>query len=196
MSDKFGDQGIVGVLLAVPADDGLWLRIESYLVSCRALGRGVEEFLWAELARQALDHKVHGVIGEYIPTPKNGLARGFYDKLGFARVEESASMTQYLMEPLKPVASGLVGKQRRTMNVETDRLRDLLIEFFELSPDTTASDIVQERIAKWDSLAMVQLIVELQTVFGVEFEVDEIDRLTSYSQIGEALGRKGVKVSR
>jgi acyl carrier protein len=43
---------------------------------------------------------------------------------------------------------------------------------------------------------MVQLIVELQTAFGVEFEVDEIDRLTSYSQIGEALGRKGVKISR
>jgi acyl carrier protein len=82
------------------------------------------------------------------------------------------------------------------MNVETDRLRDMLIEFFELRPDTTASDIVQDRIAKWDSLAMVQLIVELQTAFGVEFEVDEIDRLTSYSQIGEALGRKGVKISR
>jgi FkbH-like protein len=103
LSDKFGDQGIVGVLLAVPADDGRRLRIESYLVSCRALGRGVEEFLWAELARQALDHKVHGVIGEYIPTPKNGLAKGYYDKLGFTRVEEGASMTRYLMEPLKPV---------------------------------------------------------------------------------------------
>jgi len=82
------------------------------------------------------------------------------------------------------------------MNVETDRLRDLLIEFFELSPDTAASDIVQERITKWDSLAMVQLSRELQTVFGVEFEVDEIDRLTSYAQICEALGRKGVNVSR
>jgi acyl carrier protein len=82
------------------------------------------------------------------------------------------------------------------MNVETDRLRDVLIEFFELPPDTMASDIAQERIAKWDSLAMVQLIVELQTEFGVEFEVDEIDRLTSYSQIGEALGRKGVRISR
>jgi FkbH-like protein len=103
LSDKFGDQGIVGVLLAVPAEDGRRLRIDSYLVSCRALGRGVEEFLWAELARQALDHEVHGVIGEYIPTPKNGLAKGFYDKLGFARVKESASMTRYLMEPLKPV---------------------------------------------------------------------------------------------
>ncbi len=103
LSDKFGDQGIVGVLLAVPADDGRRLRIDSYLVSCRALGRGVEEFLWAELAKQALDHKIHGVMGEYIPTAKNSLAKGFYDKLGFARVEESASVTRYLMEPLTPV---------------------------------------------------------------------------------------------
>lgn len=104
LADKFGDQGIVGVLLAVPADAGRRLRIDSYLVSCRALGRGVEEFLWAELARQALDRQVHGVIGEYIPTPKNGLAKGFYGKLGFTQTEESASMTRYLMEPLKPVA--------------------------------------------------------------------------------------------
>lgn len=81
------------------------------------------------------------------------------------------------------------------MNVETDRLADLLIEFFELPRDTVASDIAQERIAKWDSLAMVQLIVELQAVFGVDFDVDEIDRLTSYSAISEALSRKGVKVS-
>jgi len=80
--------------------------------------------------------------------------------------------------------------------VEMDRLRDLMIEFFELPPDTVTADIAQERIAKWDSLAMVQLIVELQTVFGVEFDVDEIDQLTSYPKIGEALGRKGVKVSR
>lgn len=104
LSDKFGDQGIVGVLLAVPAGDGRRLRIDSYLVSCRALGRGVEEFLWAELARRALDQKVHGIIGEYIPTPKNGLAKGFYDKLGFTRIEERLSVTRYLVEPLKPVA--------------------------------------------------------------------------------------------
>ncbi|HVM59654.1 MAG TPA: acyl carrier protein [Verrucomicrobiae bacterium] len=79
--------------------------------------------------------------------------------------------------------------------VETDRLRDLLVEFFALAPEIAAEDIVQERIAKWDSLAMVQLIVEIQTVFGVAFDVEEIDQLTSYVQIRQALDRKGVKVS-
>ncbi|HVM59655.1 MAG TPA: HAD-IIIC family phosphatase [Verrucomicrobiae bacterium] len=102
LSDKFGDQGIVGVLLAVPAEKGR-LRIDSYLVSCRALGRGVEECLWAELAKQARAGKFAGIIGEYIPTPKNGLAEKFFDKLGFARFEKTSSVTRYLMEPVKPV---------------------------------------------------------------------------------------------
>lgn len=73
-----------------------------------------------------------------------------------------------------------------------DALRQLLLEFFELAPDTAAEDLVQRSVAKWDSLAMVQLITELQTAFSVEFEVDEIDKLTSYSQIREALIRKDV----
>ncbi|HTS19496.1 MAG TPA: acyl carrier protein [Verrucomicrobiae bacterium] len=81
------------------------------------------------------------------------------------------------------------------MIVETDRLRDLLVEFFELAPETALGDIVQERIAEWDSLAMVQLIVEIQNVFGVGFDVEEIEQLASYSQIRQALNRKGVKVS-
>ena len=81
------------------------------------------------------------------------------------------------------------------MIVETDRLRDLLVEFFELAPETAPGDIVQERIAEWDSLAMVQLIVEIQNVFGVGFDVEEIEQLASYSQIRQALNRKGVKVS-
>ena len=80
--------------------------------------------------------------------------------------------------------------------MEKDRLRELLIEFFELAPETTTENIVQEGLAKWDSLAMVRLIAEIQTAFGVQFDVDEIDQLTSYSQIRRALDRKGVEVSR
>ncbi|HTS19495.1 MAG TPA: HAD-IIIC family phosphatase [Verrucomicrobiae bacterium] len=102
LADKFGDQGIVGVLLTVP-DEGHRLRIDSYLVSCRALGRGVEECLWAELVKQALKDGVQGIVGEYIPTAKNALAEKFYNKLGFVQLEQTPSVTRYLMEPLKPV---------------------------------------------------------------------------------------------
>jgi acyl carrier protein len=75
---------------------------------------------------------------------------------------------------------------------ETDALRQLLIEFFEIPPNTALEDLAQQSIGKWDSFAMVQLITELQSAFSVEFDLDEIDKLTSYSQIREALMRKGL----
>ena len=75
---------------------------------------------------------------------------------------------------------------------EPDALRDLLLEFFELPAETPVDELTQQSITKWDSLAMVHLITELQSVFQVEFELDEIDTLTNYSDIKIALVRKGI----
>jgi acyl carrier protein len=75
---------------------------------------------------------------------------------------------------------------------ESDALRNLLIEFFELPPTTATDDLTQASVVKWDSLAMVQLITEMQSAFEVEFDIDEIERLTSYAQIRAALARKKV----
>lgn len=75
---------------------------------------------------------------------------------------------------------------------QDNKLRGLLIEFFELSPSTETWALSQQSIAKWDSLAMVRLITELQSTFSVEFDLDEIDRLTNYTDIHTALVRKGV----
>ena len=77
---------------------------------------------------------------------------------------------------------------------ENDALRELLIEFFELSPTIPTQELTQKTIAKWDSLAMVQLITETQARFNVEFELDEIERLASYVEIHAALTRKGVRL--
>lgn len=75
---------------------------------------------------------------------------------------------------------------------ENDVLRDLLIEFFQLPPTTPTSDLSQSSVSKWDSFAMVQLITEMQSAFGVDFDLDEIERLTSYVEIREALLRRNV----
>ncbi len=75
-----------------------------------------------------------------------------------------------------------------------DVLRQILVEFFELPHDTRREDISQEHLAGWDSLAMVQLITELQAVFSVEFELEEIETLRSYKEIQYALSRKGIAV--
>ncbi len=70
----------------------------------------------------------------------------------------------------------------------------LLVEFFDLPMNTSSQDIKQELLANWDSLAMVQLITELERRFSVEFDLEEIHRLRSYDEIKATLARKGIIV--
>ncbi|MEP7072263.1 MAG: acyl carrier protein [Verrucomicrobiota bacterium] len=77
---------------------------------------------------------------------------------------------------------------------EDDSLRYLLIDFFGLAPDIKAEEIRQPAVSNWDSLAMVQLITELQGRFAVEFDLEEIQTLRSYQEIRHALTRKGISV--
>ena len=73
-----------------------------------------------------------------------------------------------------------------------DSLRDLLTDFFGLPAETSSDELAQNKLPSWDSLAMVQLIGELQKTFQVEFELDEIERLRSYREIRDTLSRKGI----
>lgn len=78
---------------------------------------------------------------------------------------------------------------------DDDPLRHLLTEFFDLAPETKAEEITQPAVPNWDSLAMVQLITELQGSFAVEFDLEEIQMLRSYQEIRHALTRKGIFVA-
>jgi FkbH-like protein len=103
LADKFGDQGIVGVLLAEPRDAGNCLIVDSFLVSCRALGRGVERVLWAELLNRATAAGVRRIHAHYLPTPKNALVANLFDQFGMKKLDESNVDTHYVLEPVEPV---------------------------------------------------------------------------------------------
>ena len=75
-----------------------------------------------------------------------------------------------------------------------DPLLDLLLEFFDLPAHTRPEDIRQQLVPSWDSLAMVQLITELEGKFLVNFDIDEIQRLRSYDVIRDALSRRAVSL--
>jgi FkbH-like protein len=86
--DKFGDNGIVAIVIG-RLNDGA-LEIDTWLMSCRVLGRQVEAAtlnLVAELARR---RGATRLIGEYRPTAKNGIVRDHYRKLGFAEIPSEA----------------------------------------------------------------------------------------------------------
>lgn len=85
LADKFGDNGLISVVLARPdeaiaADE---LLIDSWLMSCRVLGRQVEEAVLEVLAQAAIAAGYSALVGEYRPTERNGMVAEHFPRLGF-----------------------------------------------------------------------------------------------------------------
>ena len=79
--DRFGDNGVIAIVVGRRrADD---LVIDTWLMSCRVLGRKVEQATLDLVASEARRLGCGRLIGEYIPTAKNGMVRDHYAKLGF-----------------------------------------------------------------------------------------------------------------
>lgn len=81
--DRFGDNGIIGVVIV--RREGKTGNIDTWLMSCRVLGRRVEEAVTAELVRSLRSNGTETLVGRYIPTEKNALVRDHYKKLGFTQ---------------------------------------------------------------------------------------------------------------
>jgi FkbH-like protein/FkbM family methyltransferase len=80
VADRFGDYGLVGAALYERADR--CLRIDSFLLSCRALGRGVEHAMAAWLGRMAQAEGLASVEFAYRPTDRNQPAQDFIAGIG------------------------------------------------------------------------------------------------------------------
>ena len=81
LADHFGDNGMICVVICRRADDA-W-DIDTWLMSCRVLGRQVEATMLNLIARAAGKLGASRLIGEYIPTKKNSMVKDHYAKLGF-----------------------------------------------------------------------------------------------------------------
>ena len=101
LRDRFGDQGIVAILLATPGAQDCTLVVDSFLVSCRALGRGVEDALWTALMERASQAGVRKVLAQYLATPKNAIVAKLYDRFGLQPIEQGPSSTRYILEPVE-----------------------------------------------------------------------------------------------
>lgn len=80
--DKFGDHGVIGVVIARPAEADV-LDIETWLMSCRVFGRGVEDATANLLVREAKKRGGQYLVGHYRPTQKNRMVKDHYLALGF-----------------------------------------------------------------------------------------------------------------
>jgi FkbH-like protein len=111
LKDKFGDNGIIAVIFACP--DERWpadtLFIDTWLMSCRVLGRGVETASLEALCKCAEEMGIKQLVGEYRATSRNKMVSNHYEKLGFQPLTNSdnadSSSTiwcMYLSETSRP----------------------------------------------------------------------------------------------
>ena len=95
LSDRFGDNGMISVVICRQVERS-WI-IDSWLMSCRVLGRGVERMVLRHLIKQARSRRIATLIGDYIPTPRNALVRDHYPELGFSPADGEGEATRWTL---------------------------------------------------------------------------------------------------
>jgi FkbH-like protein len=93
VSDSFGDNGITGVIILSKHKN--LARIDSFLQSCRVIGRKIEYRIFDEIVRILYDDNIRLVEASYIPTSKNSQVSDFYNKLGFELISEKDNIKCY-----------------------------------------------------------------------------------------------------
>jgi FkbH-like protein len=124
LADIFGDNGMIGVVICRPEGAGVW-EIDTWLMSCRVLGRKVEHMVLREVLEHARAAGIVKLSGTYRPTDRNKLVVDHYAKLGFTKVEEHASgFTRWELPvdgadpqgaPMKVISQGFVAAKERSI---------------------------------------------------------------------------------
>jgi FkbH-like protein len=119
--DRFGDYGLVGLLLFATAGDAL--AVDTFLLSCRALGRGVEERMLAQLGRLAEERGLERVDVPLVPTAKNRPAQELFEAVGAPFREQSGEGALFRF-PASHLASARISPVRQERErVESDNLQ-------------------------------------------------------------------------
>lgn len=91
-SDKYGDSGLISVIILIGSE--VDVRIDTFLMSCRVMGRKLEDVILNELAAKYQKK----MIGEFVPTAKNAPVRELFDRLGFSPVSDDNGHKVYELD--------------------------------------------------------------------------------------------------
>lgn len=107
LEDKFGDNGLIAVIIMEKGKEDLKLPetlkpsetlfIDTWFMSCRVLKRGMENFTLNTLVDYARKNGFKKIVGEYLPTLKNGMVKEHYPNLGFIKLDGTET-DQYVLD--------------------------------------------------------------------------------------------------
>jgi FkbH-like protein len=97
LADRLGDYGLIGLLFCVPGAPDTW-EIDTWLMSCRVLGRRVEHFMFDRLCEAARAAGIAAIVGVYRPTAKNAQVADLFTRLGFRLAAEAPDEIRYVFD--------------------------------------------------------------------------------------------------
>jgi FkbH-like protein len=89
--DRYGDFGLINIV--IPRRVDAVLEIDTFVMSCRVLQRGVEQLAMNKVFALARQAGCEAVVGRYIPSAKNSMVKDFYQRFGFQQ-QGAASATE------------------------------------------------------------------------------------------------------
>jgi len=105
LEDKFGDNGVVSVIIGSRKDGAFGerteLHIDLWIMSCRVLKRDMEYAMMDALAESCIKNGVKRIVGYYYPTKKNGMVKDFYESQGFEKIFEDSegnTIWEYILQ--------------------------------------------------------------------------------------------------
>jgi FkbH-like protein len=105
LRDRFADHGLVGVMIAI--EDGDSLDIDTWLMSCRVIGRDVESAMLNRLCLEAEERGLRRLRGTYVKTARNSLVGDIFERFGFALVEKRREASHWVYD----LAGGPIGNE-------------------------------------------------------------------------------------
>lgn len=97
VTDRYGDYGISGMAIVKADHKNASATIDSFLISCRVIGRNVEYAFFDSIVEKLLKDGVKTMRAEYLPTAKNKQVEKFYDSLGMRMLIETELYKEYSM---------------------------------------------------------------------------------------------------
>lgn len=104
LADKFGDSGIVGLAMFRISAPGA-AELDTFLMSCRVIGRQAESAFLNALLRVLTERGVHEVLADYIPTAKNPLVKDLLPQHGFTLRADGRYVRQLQVHPAQPASA-------------------------------------------------------------------------------------------
>ena len=211
--DKYNDYENMGILITTEKDNSI--IIENYLMSCRFLGKGLENEFIQWLLSYAKNKNYEKVIGKIIITDRNEPVRNIYKQNNFTyendeyifliNTTETIQFKEYIK--LHDLTGEITSLEIKTTNetekkdetIKTSLINDKLIEIIKKLIDADALEIFSKLINEseindelnvlpsWSSLKHIMLMNQFEETFNKQLDVDKMMKIKKISQLNELI---------